>query len=117
MDTLVAIGVLMIVFGVFADLALVSHNAGNRLYAKQKCTAAALAQLDSITHNRSLIPEDCVKSLWEGVTVEATVSAGSGDFEGLFCYMAKAVYDFGEVQFSSEQTRYLPYDCLSADIK
>lgn len=115
MDALVSIGVLIIVFGVFTRLVTVSHWTESRFYAQQKCTAAALAQLDSITNNKVLIPDDKIEQLWEGVRVDVSVSRGQGDFSGLNCYMVTALYGYEDDQLTSQQKRYLPFNCLVAE--
>ncbi len=50
---------------------------------KQRCIAAAQAQLDSITATGKSIPDEDFKRLWPKLSVSIKESAGTGQWEGM----------------------------------
>ncbi len=50
---------------------------------RQRCTAAAQAQLESITATGEAIPAGDFERLWPGLTVSVEESAATGQWEGL----------------------------------
>jgi prepilin-type N-terminal cleavage/methylation domain-containing protein len=50
---------------------------------RQQCTAAAQAQLDSITTTGKPIPDEDFKRLWPKLDVNITSSAGTDQWQGL----------------------------------
>ena len=52
-------------------------------WARQRCTAAAQAQLDSFAATGRLIEPEELKRLWPGVDVVVDRSPGAGPWEGL----------------------------------
>ncbi len=50
---------------------------------RQRCTAAAQAELESITATGKPIPEEDFKRLWPKLRVSTKQSAGSGQWEGM----------------------------------
>ena len=51
---------------------------------RQQCTAAAQAELDSITITGKPIPDEDFKRLWPKLDVNIKNSAGAGQWQGLF---------------------------------
>lgn len=73
---------------------------------RQKCIAAAQAQLDSIAATGETINEDDFNRLWPRTTVQISKTNGSGQWEGLVLVRAKATAKAGRKDVSVELARY-----------
>jgi len=78
--SLTVLGVLMVGFA----LSLHAFAKFNRYQlVRQRCIAAAQAQLDSISVTGKPVPEEEVRRLWPGLTVSIHESAGTGQWQGM----------------------------------
>jgi len=85
--TMAEVIVALVVLGmVVSGLALSLQTFGklNRFqWMKQRCIAAAQAQLDSIAVTGEAIREEDFRRLWPNLTVSIKESAGAGQWEGM----------------------------------
>jgi type II secretory pathway pseudopilin PulG len=82
-ETIVALSLLGLLL---AGLALSLHGMAkfNRYQLiRQRCIAAAQAQLDSIAATGELISDEDVQRLWPGLSVSVRRSPGAGQWQGL----------------------------------
>ena len=82
-EVLVAICVLTIMITVKARISVSSKNASVRLYSRQMCNAAALAQLDCISCTGAELTAQQVGQLWQGVKVNTAREPGADCWQGL----------------------------------
>lgn len=82
-EVIVAAGVLGIILVALA-LSMYGFAKFNRYQlVRQRCTAAAQAQLESITTTGKPIPDADFKRLWPKLDVNIKSSAGTGQWQGL----------------------------------
>ncbi|MFA5293803.1 MAG: type II secretion system protein [Phycisphaerae bacterium] len=74
---------------------------------RQKCIAAAQAQLDSIAVTGKPIGEENIKRLWPKMKTEIRRTDGSGQWEGLKLIRVKATAKDMRKDISVELARYL----------
>ena len=82
-DLVVGLGVLGILL---TGLALSLHGFAKFNHyqlLRQRCTAAAQAELDSIAITGGPIPDEALKRLWPKVSVSIQQSEGAGQWEGM----------------------------------
>ena len=82
-EAIVSLSLLGIVAGI---LAITQNEAGRfnaAQLARQRCVAAAQAQLDSISADGKELPPDEVSRLWPGLKTQVTRSPGQGQWQGL----------------------------------
>lgn len=107
-EAIVALMVLGIILGVLSSLVASVSQASIRIFARQKCIAAALAQLDSVDFTGELLSVEQIESLWPGVQIELKQSPGTESNAGLIKYTATALIVIGDSEIISRQVRYLP---------
>jgi len=77
----------IVLLGVIITILAASVNSFSKFnqyqWARQRCIAAATAQLDSITATGSIIEEQEIERLWPHVSVAVDRSAASGPWDGL----------------------------------
>jgi hypothetical protein len=82
-ELIVAMAVLALLMAGFA-VALGAYSAINHFYmCKQRCIAAAQAQLDSISVTGKALDEEEFKKLWPKVELSIGKSQGIGQWQGL----------------------------------
>jgi type II secretory pathway pseudopilin PulG len=82
-ELIVSLTVLAILMVGFA-LSLHAFAKFNRYQlVRQRCIAAAQAELDSISVTGKPVPEEEVRRLWPGLTVSIHESAGTGQWQGM----------------------------------
>jgi hypothetical protein len=82
-ETIVAIGILSVLFFAFVKTIQATGELNRLHLARQRCLAAAQAQLNCIkATGRQLIAED-VERLWPGLEVSVEQLSGRGDWKGL----------------------------------
>jgi type II secretory pathway pseudopilin PulG len=82
-EVIVAAGVLGVILIALA-LSMYGFAKFNRYQlVRQQCTAAAQAELDSITTTGSSIPDEDFKRLWPRLDVNIKSSAAAGQWQGL----------------------------------
>jgi len=82
---------------------------------RQRCIAAAQAQLDSITARHEFIKDADLERLWPGVSVALERSQGTGQWKGLELVRATAKAKAGQKQTMVVLSRYvLPAEPVSA---
>ncbi|MDT8303069.1 MAG: type II secretion system protein [Sedimentisphaerales bacterium] len=82
-EVIVAAGVLGIILVALA-LSMYGFAKFNRFQlVRQQCTAAAQAELESITTTGKPIPDEDFKRLWPRLDVNIKSSAGTGQWQGL----------------------------------
>ncbi len=74
---------------------------------RQRCIAAASAQLDSVAATAQELPPAEVSRLWPGVKTQVSRAAGQGQWQGLTLVTAKAVGDARGHVVSIELARYV----------
>ena len=80
----------------------------NRLqWARQRCTAAAQAQLDSVMVNKVELSQDDIHRLWPGVKCTLDKQAGSETWKGLDLYTVTATAKVRKRMVSIELKRYI----------
>jgi hypothetical protein len=75
-------------------------------WARQRCTAAAGAQLDSLAATGRLIEPQELQRLWSGVAVTADRSPGVGPWEGLELVQVTATTQAGPRKVTVRLARY-----------
>ncbi len=81
-------------------------NFNQYLFAKQRCIAAAQAQLDSVSATGAPISDDVNKRLWPKVKIQIEESPGSGQWQGLKLVTVKAIEQSGTKKAHIEMARY-----------
>ncbi len=111
-EAIVALMVLGILLGVLSSLLASVSQASIRIFARQKCIAAALAQLDSVDFTGQPLNAEQIEALWSGVQVELEQTPGTESNVGLIKYTATAYLFVGETEIFSQQTRFLSDDSV-----
>ena len=107
-EVVIAICVLLILLTIKARLSVSSLNAGRRIHTQQICTAAALAQLDSISVTGVELTPEQVAELWQGVSLSTSRLPGEDKWSGLDKVTVTAERAMGENdKISLSQTRYI----------
>jgi type II secretory pathway pseudopilin PulG len=82
-ELIIALGILTVLLACFAS-ALGAFGAINHYYmSKQRCIAAAQAQLDSISVTGEALGEEEFKKLWPKIEVSIEKLQGAGQWQGL----------------------------------
>ena len=97
----------MILAGVISTLNLTARLNRHHL-ARQRCIAAAMAQLESLSATGRPIAAADLKRLWPQVRLTLERAAGKGDWAGLTLCKAVAVADTREAPVTVTLARYLP---------
>lgn len=98
---------------IFMGLALSIHGSGlfNRYqWARQRCIAAAQAQLDSIAARAVAIDDETCQRLWPGITISVERTPGTGQWSGLQRVEVTATAQAGPRQTTVELARYVERD-------
>ncbi len=97
----------MIMLGVSATI----NAAGrvNRLHLlRQQCTAAGLAQLESLSATGEVLTDEQFRRLWPKLTCRIERTAGEGDWAGLVLCKAVVSGKARELAVTVTLARYLP---------
>lgn len=82
-ELIVTLGILTLLMASFA-VAVGAYGAINHFYmSKQRCIAAAQAQLDSISVTGKALDEEDFEKLWPKVELSIEKSQGAGQWQGL----------------------------------
>jgi len=84
-------------------------------WARQRCTAAAEAQLDSLTATGRLIESQEIKRLWPGVDVSVDKSAPAAPWDGLELIQVTATAQAGPRKITVHLARYLRRESAAAE--
>ena len=84
-------------------------------WARQRCTAAAQAQLDSLAATGRLIEPQEIKRLWPGVDVSVDKSAGATLWDGLELIQVTATAQAGPRKITVHLARYLRRESAAAE--
>jgi type II secretory pathway pseudopilin PulG len=107
-ELVVAIGLL----GVIVTGLMVSMNGfslvNNCQWARQRCTAAARAQIDSLVATGRPIERPELQRLWPRVDVRVERTPGAGPWEGLELLQVTATAQAGPRKITVHLARYLP---------
>ena len=76
-------------------------------WARQRCAAAAEAQLDSVTATGRLIEPQEIKRLWPGVDISVGRSAGAMPWDGLELIQVTATAQAGPRKITVRLARYV----------
>jgi type II secretory pathway pseudopilin PulG len=76
-------------------------------WTRQRCTAAAQAQLDSLAATGRLIESQEIKRLWPGVDVSVDKSAPAAPWDGLDLVQVTAIAQAGPRKITVHLARYL----------
>ncbi len=79
-------------------------------WTRQRCTAAAQAQLDSIAATGAPIDEQELKRLWSEVEVVVETTPGGPPWDGLELVQVTATAQAGAREVTIHLTRYIPTD-------
>jgi len=82
-ETMVALSILVTVMAIMAFGLKTYGNFNHYQYARQRCIAAAQAQLDSISVTGKPISEQDNRRLWPKVQIKMEQSDGTGQWHGL----------------------------------
>ena len=96
---------------VFAGFALSTHGFGafNRYqWARQRCVAAAQAQLESLAIRGDPIGDQECERLWPGVSLSVRREPGTGQWEGLQWIQVTATTAAGPRSVVVELAQYAP---------
>ena len=77
---------------------------------RQRCTAAAQAELDSIAVTGKLISDEDFKRLWPKLSVSIKESAGAGQWEGMKLVKVTTKANSFNKKVKVELCRYIPWD-------
>jgi type II secretory pathway pseudopilin PulG len=84
-------------------------------WARQRCAAAAEAQLDSATATGRLIEPQELKRLWPGVEVTVGRSPGAAPWDGLELVQVTAIAQAGPRKVTVHLSRYLRRESAAAE--
>ncbi len=82
---------------------------------RQRCIAAALAQLDSITATGNPIPNEDFQRLWPNLATSVSSSPGAGQWEGLTLVEVTATAKSFRKDVKVRLNRYVPGDSTLKD--
>ena len=106
-ELIMALAVLTVLLTSFA-MALGTFSAVNHFYmSKQRCIAAAQAQLDSISVTGRPLPDNDFKNLWPLVELSIHKSQGSGQWQGLTLVSVKTTAKTCGRTVTVELSRYI----------
>ena len=106
-EVMVSVGVLFVLFGCFG-MSLGGFQRLNHYYmSKQRCTAAAQAQIENIAASGKAIDQKVCKELWPTVSISIERSAGTGQWKGLTLIKATAKTKTRGQQVSVVLARYI----------
>lgn len=114
-ETIVAMGLLGLLL---AGLALSLHTMAkfNRYQLiRQRCIAAAQAQLDSIATTGEPIGDEDVKQLWSGLSISFKKSDGTGQWQGMERLEVTATGQSFRKDVKIRLSRYVQADKSSAE--
>ena len=83
LEVFIALAVLALIIACLASSTLTFGKINRRQFAKQRCTAAAEAVLDSITAKIEFLNENKIKMLWPEVQIEIEETKGADQWQGL----------------------------------
>lgn len=106
-ELLVGMGALAVILVTAAPLWQAMQKVNDREMARQRCLAAAAAQLDSLGRTGQTIPPDQIDRLWPRVRVDVAREAGQGDWAGLTLLKAAAVTVSHGREVRAELARYV----------
>jgi type II secretory pathway pseudopilin PulG len=82
---------------------------------RQRCTAAAQAQLDNITATGKPIPQDDFQRLWPNLATSVASSPGAGQWEGLMLVEVTTTAKSFRKEVQVRLNRYVPGDSTLKD--
>jgi len=106
-ETVAALAILGLLM---TGLVISQHHLGTfnaLMFARERCTAAGLAQLDSISATDRQIEETEFARLWPGVRSKVERTAGQGDWTGLTLVKVIAVTKRKGREVKVELSRYV----------
>lgn len=111
---------LIIMAMLLAGLALSLHGSAkfNRYQlVRQKCIAAAQAELESLAATGGPIPDEDFVRLWPNISVSTTKSSGTGQWSSMQLVEVTAVSRSFRKEVKIQLSRYFPGDSLPAEGK
>ena len=105
---------------ILAGMALSLHGFGkfNRYQlVRQKCIAAAQAELESVAATGGAIPDEDLARLWPNLTVSTRKSPGTGQWLGMELVEVTAVGKSFRKEVKIQLSRYFPADEPAAEGK
>ena len=106
-ELIVTLGVLVTILTCFAMLLGNVRDLGKYNLCRQRCTQAALAQLDSISITGKPLPDDKLKSLWNDITTQIAETSGTEQWQGLKLVKVKSTTYLRKKEISVELARYI----------
>lgn len=106
-ELVVALGLLVAIFGVLAALNTSFGKLNTYLWAEHTCYDAAQAQADAIAVTGRPIDEAVFQQLWPGVVYSIDTTAGLGQWEGLLRINVTTRKNIGYKDVEVILTRYL----------
>ena len=105
---MISITLLAIITAAIATLIHSFARLNHRQMARQKCLAAAAAQLDSYTINDKPLDKKTIQHLWPKLTVDTAITTGTDQWQNLtlITVTTKAETQYGPVTL--KLTRYIP---------
>ena len=103
----VTLCLMMVLLGVLTETMLWIGKVNRLQWARQACTAAASAQLDSFQATGGPIDPDSAQRLWPRVDITIETAPGTGDWEGLTLVHVQAVRRTDRRDLLIEQSRYI----------
>ncbi len=108
---LLELGFAMATTGILLAVLVISLDGFGRFnhyqLACQRCTAAGLAQLDSMTATGRALDDAQIEELWPGVACEVSTSAGEGMWKGLTRVDVTATAQSKNRTVTLQQRRYI----------
>jgi len=105
-ECLIALAILLLLIGMWTMSSASSRKFNAVQLARQRCIAAGVAQLDSLTATGRAIPKDKITELWGGITVSITQTPGRDQWEGMTLGMVTACGTNGGIKTQITQGRY-----------
>ncbi|RPI62000.1 MAG: hypothetical protein EHM48_04790 [Planctomycetaceae bacterium] len=102
----VSVVILFMLIGGLALAQSANAKANSMLLVRQRCIAAAQAQLDSIGATGQALSKEDIARLWPGVQVEVSISDGTDQWKGLKLATVHAVSPSGGGTVRVELSRY-----------
>ena len=106
-ELIVTLAVLCTILTCFAILLGHIRELGKYNLCRQRCTQAAIAQLDSISATGKPLPDDKLKSLWNEVTTQVEIIGGTEQWQGLKLVKVKSAAHLGKKEIAVRLARYI----------
>lgn len=106
-EFLVALGLLVVIFAMYEKTVNAAATINRLELAKQRCIAAAQAQLDCMEATHEQIPEEDFQRLWPKMDISVEKSDGEGNWDGLTLIKVKTTDKSRSREVKIQLCRYM----------